>query len=384
MHRALFVFCLSVLAIGLALVSTQADAKAPSTSTLGPDQKQWDEIADRAIKYLKEVQDENGGWSTKQSPGVTGLVVTGVLQTGRVTDKDPAVQKALKYIEGLINVEQGHIAGKGSVPVQLQNYVTAVNVLALTTANRDSYKPVVKDAVDFLKKLQWDEKSGKTKQDDFFGGAGYDSKSRPDLSNTQFFVDALVAAGVKKDDPALKNALIFIGRCQNFKGEDGNDQAWAGKYNDGSFIYSAAAGGQSKADDKDPVGYGSMTYAGIKSMIYCGVSKDDERVKKAYQWIRQHYTVDSNPGMPDARSQWGLFYYYHTMAKCLSVLGIDEVEDMDGKKHDWRADITGALAKRQHKDGSFLNEKAEKWMEGDANIDTAYALMALSYCKPKK
>jgi squalene-hopene/tetraprenyl-beta-curcumene cyclase len=381
MRRALVLSVLSITAVGLSLIPSRA-ADKPSKS-FGPDQKQWDEVADKAVKYLKDQQEENGGWSTKQSPGVTGLVVTGLLETGKMTDKDPMIQRALKYIEGLVNPEKGHIAGKGSVAVQLQNYVTAVNVLALTTANRDSYKPVVKDAVGFLKQLQWDEKNGKNKKDDFFGGAGYDSKSRPDLSNTQFFVDAMVAAGVSKDDPALKNALVFISRCQNLKGEN-NDQSWAGKFNDGSFIYSAAAGGQSKADDKDPVGYGSMTYAGIKSMIYCGVSKDDERVKKAYQWVRQHYTVDENAGMPEQRSQWGLYYYYHTMAKCLSVLGIDEVEDMDGKKHDWRADITNALAKRQRKDGSFLNEKAERWMEGDANIDTAYALMALSYCKPKK
>ena len=31
----------------------------------------------------------------------------------------------------------------------------------------------------------------------------------------------------------------------------------------------------------DMGGYGSMTYAGVKSLIYCGVGKDDPRVKKA-------------------------------------------------------------------------------------------------------
>jgi squalene-hopene/tetraprenyl-beta-curcumene cyclase len=383
MRRALLFVSLLLVAVVIALAEGQAAEPTKGSKAFGPEQKQWDEVVDKAVKYLKDMQEENGGWSTKQSPGITGLVVTGILETGKVTDKDPTVESALKYIEGLINPDQGHIAGKGSVAVQLQNYVTAVNVLALTTAKRDTFKPVVKDAVAFLKKLQWDEGHGKTKQDDFFGGAGYDSKSRPDLSNTQFFVDALISAGVSKDDPALKNALIFITRCQNLTGEEANDQAWAKKFNDGSFIYSAAAGGQSKADDKDPVGYGSMTYAGIKSMIYCGVSKDDKRIQKAYEWVRKNYTVEANPGMPEVRSQWGLYYYYHTMAKCLTVMEIDEVEDMNGKKHDWRADITAALAKRQKKDGSWANEK-DKWMEGDPNVDTSYALMALSYCKPKK
>ena len=114
-------------------------------------------------------------------------------------------------------------------------------------------------------------------------------------------------------------------------------------------------------DDANPAdglpGYGSMTYAGIKSLIYCGVTKDDPRVKKAYEWIQKNYTVDANPGMPEPRAEWGLYYYYHTMAKCLDVLGVDEVIDAKGKKHDWRAEITAALAKRQHDDGSLANDQ---------------------------
>jgi squalene-hopene/tetraprenyl-beta-curcumene cyclase len=200
------------------------------------------------------------------------------------------------------------------------------------------------------------------------------------------FLDALVAAGVPKTDPAFRNAAIFVSRCQNLKGEK-NDQPWAGKINDGSFIYSAAAGGQTKVmdgarPDGGLPGYGSMTYAGIKSLIYCGVSRDDERVKTAYDWIRKNYTVDRNPGMPEGREQWGLYYYYHTMAKCLDVLGVDEVVDAAGNRHDWRADITAALARRQRPDGSWVNQN--HWMEGNPQLVTGYALMALSYCKPKK
>src|SRR5439155_23962679 len=109
----------------------------------------------------------------------------------------------------------------------------------------DKYKKIIRDASAFLKKLQGDEDEGTNPGDDFYGGAGYDSKSRPDPSNTQMFLDALKEAGVPQDDPALKKALVFVSRCQNLKSED-NDQPWAGKINDGSFIYSAANGGQTK------------------------------------------------------------------------------------------------------------------------------------------
>jgi squalene-hopene/tetraprenyl-beta-curcumene cyclase len=346
---------------------------------------QWDQTVDKAIAFLKAHQADDGSWGGKQAVGVTGVVLTGMLETGKVGPKDPAVEKGLKYVESLINTKEGHIAGKDPRQ-QLKNYVTCINILALTSADRDSYKAVVADAAKFLKELQWDEGEGKSPKDDFFGGAGYDSHSRPDLSNTQFFLEALVAAGVPKDDPAFQKAAVFVSRCQNLKGEN-NDQPWAGKINDGSFIYSAAAGGSTKVkDNADPQdglpGYGSMTYAGIKSLIYCGVSKEDKRVKAAYDWIKKNYTVDRNPGMPEPRAEWGLYYYYHTMAKCLDVLGVDEVVDAQGKAHDWRADLVAALTKRQLPEGGWVNP-ADRFMEGDPNLVTSYGLLALSYARPK-
>lgn len=372
---------LSVMAVGGSSSASAQDAK------VGPDKQTWDAVAQKAAKYLQDSQDKNGGWSTDKTPGVSGVVLTGLLRTGQTTPQDPVGAKALKYIESLVNPEKKHIAGKGDVKVQLQNYVTSINVMALVEAKQgDKYKAIIGDAVEFLKKLQWDEDEGKTEKDPYYGGAGYDSKSRPDLSNTQMFLDALKAAGVGADDPAMKKALVFVNRCQNLKGEK-QDQPWAKLINDGSFIYTPASGGVTKVVDK-PLdngalpGYGSMTYAGIKSMIYCGVSKDDERVKKAYEWIQKHYSVDENPGMPEVRGKWGLYYYYNTMAKTLDTLGIDYVVDDKGVKHDWRKDITLALAKRQRPDGGFTNSAAN-WMEADENLVTGYALMALSYCKPK-
>jgi squalene-hopene/tetraprenyl-beta-curcumene cyclase len=371
----------------IALVIAAFTLAGSARAQVGPDKKAWDAVAQKAAKYLQGAQDKNGGWSTDKTPGVTGIVLTGLLRTGQTTPQDPVGQKALKYIESLVNPEKKHIAGKGDAKVQLQNYVTSINVMALIEAKQDDkYKAIIGDAVEFLKKLQWDEGEDKTEKDPFYGGAGYDSKSRPDLSNTQMFLDSLKAAGIGPDDPAMKKALKFVSRCQNIKGET-NDQPWAKLINDGSFIYTPALGGATKVVDK-PLdngalpGYGSMTYAGIKSMIYCGVAKDDPRVKKAYEWIQQNYSVDGNPGMPEPRAKWGLYYYYNTMAKSLDALGVDYVVDAKGVKHDWRKDITAALAKRQRPDGGFINDAAN-WMEADENLVTGYALMALSYCRPK-
>jgi squalene-hopene/tetraprenyl-beta-curcumene cyclase len=346
--------------------------------------KAWDATVEKAVKYFRKTQAKDGSWSSKQSPGITGVVVTGLLRCG-VDKKDPMIEKALKYIESQIDTKTGHIAGEAKTGHR--NYITCVNLMALVAAERDSYKKAIKDATKFLTQLQWDEGEDKKPDNDFYGGAGYDSKSRPDLSNTQLFLDALVAAGVPKNDQAFKKALIFVSRCQNLKSEH-NKMPWAGKINDGSFIYTVALGGDTKAAEKpDPEkglpGYGSMTYAGVKSLLYCGVTKEDERVKKAVEWLSKHYTVEHNPGMPPKRQQWGLYYYYHTMAKCLEVMGVDQVVDAKNARHDWRKDITLALAKRQRDDGSWVNE-ADTWMEGNPLLVSGYALMTLSHTKPKK
>ena len=120
--------------------------------------------------------------------------------------------------------------------------------------------------------------------------------------------------------------------------------------------------------------YGSMTYAGLKSMIYAGLTKDDPRVKAALGFIRKTFSVEENPGAGER----GLYYYYVTFAKALSVLGDRTIADSQGVEHDWRSDLFSALAKRQGKEGSWVNS-SDRFMEGDPNLVTAYALLALAY-----
>ena len=78
----------------------------------------------------------------------------------------------------------------------------------------------------------------------------------------------------------------------------------------------------------------------------------------------------------------GLYYYYHTFAKTMAVLGQPTITDASGMAHDWRAELVAALAKRQHADGSWVNP-ADRFMEGDPNLVTAYALLALAYTRSK-
>jgi len=356
----------------LPALALAADDAANATPTLETARK----LTEGGVTFLRPRQDAKGGWSTQREPGISALVVTALLRSGQVAPGEPVVTKALSYLEGFVSPK----GGLSEAPHA--NYSTAIALLAFREANSSGrYDRTIKAGQGFLKSMQWDESEGKTRDDAFYGGAGYGgSNSRPDLSNTAFFIEALRETGLPADDPNLQKAIVFVSRCQNLKSEF-NDQAWASKINDGGFVYTAANGGQSMAGQQPGGGlrsYASMTYAGLKSMIYAGLARNDPRVKAALTYITQHYTVDENPGL----GQQGLYYYYHTFAKTMSVLGGSTLTDAAGASHDWRAELVAALAKRQQPEGGWVNS-ADRFMEGDPNLVTAYALLALAYTRPK-
>ena len=351
----------------LGLTAALPSAAADSDSTKA--------VVDKAAEFLRKRQSPDGSFSAKTTgPGVTAVVVAGLLRNGYSAD-DPMVAKAMDYLEKNVK-KDGGIYDKA-----LANYTTSVALMAFQEANTGGkYDKLIKNASGFLKGLQ----STADPKDPRSGGVGYDEKSRPDLSNTQFFVDALLAAGVPKDDPAIQNALKFINRCQNLPGET-NDQPFAKKASPddiGGFTYTPIDPDDSK--HKTPDGglrsLGAMTYGGLKSFLYAGVSKEDPRVKAAVKWIRAHYTLDENPGM----GQSGLFYYYHTFAKAMSALGEDPFVDALKVKHDWRKELVETLKKRQKEDGSFVNPTDGAFGESDPNLATAFAILTLSQTKPAK
>jgi len=353
-----------LLLTGLALLATPAQA---------------DDAADmrqKALQFLEVTQDASGSWTSPESVGITGLVTSALLQSGRSAE-DPVVAKGLRFLVGM----QQPGGGIHAPASRHQNYETCIAMMALAQAGRDGrYDAQIGKAQQFLRDLQWDAGEGIETTDGAWGGAGYDSKQRPDMSNTQFLLEALKQSGVPAEDPAIQKALIFISRAQNLESPY-NTMPWAGRTNDGGFIYTPAKGGESKAGVTANGGhssYGSMTYAGLKSMIYAGLKKDDPRIAAATQWIRKNYTLKENPGM----GQQGLFYYFQTLARTMNVLEVQQFEDASGKSHNWKADLTARLKELQQPNGSWTNP-ADRWYEGDPNLVTAYCLIALANCQSK-
>ena len=336
-----------------------------------------DEVVDKGLQYLsKHGQAADGTFSAQAGPGLTALAVTAALRNGRTID-DPMVSKGLKALEGFVKPDGG-IYGGG----RLKNYETCVSMICFAEANKDGrYNEVLKNAKAYVTTFQYGTAADKS--DPWYGGAGYSGSGRPDLSNTSYLIEALRSAEASPDDPAIQRALAFVSRCQNLDAKF-NDTEFAAPVDDGGFYYEIPKekiDPSTSAERYTPNGglrsYGSMTYTGLKSMIYAGLTANDPRVKAANEWIAKYYAVDENPGMGSA----GLYYYYHIFAASLGVAGINKVKDEAGREHDWRKDLTAELASRQAEDGSWSNDN-RRWFEDDKNLATSFALMALAYCKP--
>lgn len=363
-----------LILLPMSIASGQESAHGLSAVAKGVSAAQRKEMTDKAIAFLRTAQAQDGSFSSQAGPGITGLVATGLLAVGLPVD-DPMVHKSLEYLLASKKADGGLYA-EGS---RHANYETSLAIMALSRANSDGhYDELIRSGQKFVKTAQWDEGEGLNDKDPGFGGAGYGSKSRPDLSNTSFFIEALRSTGAPEDDPAIQRALAFVNRCQNLE-SPANDTPFAPKINDGGFYYTPANGGDSMAGKDEATGglrsYASMTYAGLKSMIYAGVEKDDYRIKAAQNFLAKNYSVSSNPGMGGA----GLYYYLHTMSKTLSMLE-NPIFVSEKGEHDWKQDILKQLQQNQREDGSWINPEA-RWMEGDPNLVTGYVLMTLSYLK---
>lgn len=350
----------------------------------------------RGLSFLAATQSPQGGWleetevtPTDQPPqkpraaavAVTALGLKAFAQAPTLAPNELPRDKALSFVRAAL-AEDGFASMSAS---GLGNYVTSSIVMGLAAAGTDT--DVLQQGVAWLTNAQWDTNEEIQPNNDWFGGAGYGKRGRPDLSNTQFMLDALYDAGVSSDEPAVQRAIVFLSRTQNLKAT--NPAAWAqAGTNDGGFIYTPANNGESMASqaagegrygESMPVGtprslrsYGSMTYAGFKSLLYAGLDRDDPRVAAALKWIQTHYSFGENPGL----GQQGYFYYVHAMARALRAAGIDAITDANGIQHDWRDDLIAALAARQRPGGDWINA-TDRWEEGHADLTTIYALLAL-------
>ena len=389
LNRHLMIVSAIAAALGIApAVSPVFAENPPAPAKVSPDPAgQAENMVVHGLDFLKQQQQPDGGWQQpNEPPAITAITVKAFIADPHYKGDEPFIAKAFSKLLSY-QKEDGSISDDN-----LATYNTAIAISALGESKQEQYKTAMQKALGYLRSIQWIDKIEGVpanmkvpETDPNYGGFGYGTKGkRADLSNTQTALDALHDAGLKPDDPAYQAALKFVTRAQN--NSETNNAKWAS--DDGGFIYAVADGGSSKAGEyTSPDGrpmlrsYGSMTYAGLKSMIYAGLSHEDPRVRAAWKWVSNNWTLDENPGVKygDPKNPKGgddgLFYYYHTLARALHAYGEPIITDSKGVKHDWRVELIEKLTTQQQPDGHWTG--LQKWMENKPTLSTAYAILAI-------
>jgi squalene-hopene/tetraprenyl-beta-curcumene cyclase len=337
---------------------------------------------DKGLSWLNASQNTNGYWSTADQPAVTALALSAFMgdpSEGSKTNPPAAVARGYQFVVAHARPD-GSICQKG-----LENYNTALCTMALISARNPQFDPIIRRARQWLIGQQVDLKDKGKMESAFDGGVGYGDKGgHSDMNNTMTALEALYYSKyLDKDKPPPGGkdlnwaaAIHFIQSCQNLPGY--NKEPWASgdARNKGGFIYApgdSKAGAQTNAEGRVALrSYGSISYAGLLSYIYADLNRDDPRVQAVFEWLRDNYTLEENPGM----GQQGLYYYLQLMTKALAIYGIDRLELKSGQTIDWRRQVAMKLINLQKADGSWANENG-RWWERDPALVTAYSLISL-------
>jgi len=336
----------------------------------------------RGVAFLEKAQGANGAIGDPEQPAITGLAVLAILgDPGRAPKDLPAsAKKGYDFIASTARPDGG-LYVKG-----LANYNTSICLTALMAHPTGDLRPLARNARTFITGLQQDNGEQGEADHTHDGGIGYGGSSQySDMSNTHFALEALYyAQALDAEDPPSPDApklnyqaaIDFVSRCQNLKTH--NASAWVSEdpANKGGFIYEpgvSKAGEQDLGDGKKALrSSGSISYAGLLSLIYAKLTPDDERVRGVLGWLQNNFSATENPGLGGQ----GLYYYYHSMAKALTALNLGQLKKSDGTEIDWRQEIGNQILNSQQPDGSWVNPTA-RWRESDTVYATALATLTL-------
>ena len=334
---------------------------------------------DRGLDWLAANQKEDGSWSNAGFPALTALPLWAFANSTHPR-RDEVMQRATSFILSCRREDGGIYR---NIPDRkgggLSNYNTAICMTALHATGQRSLVPVIQKAREFIAGGQH------FGDDEYRGGFGYDrstGRAYTDLLNTVYAVQAMRLtqdvedqrpAGEKPVDIDWKETVKYIEKMQN--------KPAAGVADAGGFFYKP---GESKAGATTNAAgvvvfrsYGSITYAGLMALVYANVSREDVRVRSAFDWAGRHWSLEENPGM----GAQGLFFFYSVITRSLTAYGADLVPRPDNTTVDWRSALAEKLVSVQKIDpktghGHWVNDSGRFW-EADPVLATSYSLLAL-------
>ncbi len=310
------------------------------------DPEEVNRAIDMAIKFIMREQANDGSWSSHAVYDTTGLCTLALLNAGVPAD-DPHIRRALAYLR------------KTKLST---TYAVALRVMALCAAEPQRDLRQIVDDARWLQEKQI-RRPGHSGMWSYPSGGG-------DNSNTQFALLALYEAErtlqqFELPSPVKKETwTLSLSHWTNSQNGDGS---WG--YMPGSR------------------GYGSMTCAGIASVVICsdrlssgaatvngdevrccGQPEPSDHVQRGLEWLSRNFSVDTNPGYRGG--PWRLYFLY----------GLERVGRMTAVRkiggHDWYREGTEALVREQDKlAGFWLGTGA---VENQPHIGTSLALLFLS------
>jgi squalene-hopene/tetraprenyl-beta-curcumene cyclase len=357
-----------------------------------------------ASRYLLKAQSDDGGWHSdhygpfKEGPSLTPLVLRTLLSMPG--DVEKRYRKGAAYLAAQVKSDGGIDPGPHGLDYPVYTSAGAGQALS-ERCNARHVK--ARDAwLAYLRERQLTEDLGWQPADKPYGGWGYSPRlprkpkaneplpplTESNLSATLAGLEALRAAGVKADDPALHKALVFVKRCQNFS-DDPKQREEA--FDDGGFYFiyddpvrnKAGVAGKDEAGRERFTSYGSMTADGLRALMLCGRPADDPRVVAARSWLEANFRSDSHPGKyPDDRrhNRDAVYYYYCcSVARTLLLARLEELQTPRGKVR-WADSLADELIRRQRDDGSWSNPLVPQ-REDDPLVATCLAASALGACR---
>ncbi len=329
----------------------------------------------KAAAILVSQQDQDGAWRSKMyglfadGPTLSPLVCA-TLSFAPGDEAKRSLAQGRKYLASWVD-EEGDLRVIPADPAY--SLPLAAWVLAQEGVPAEYAKPQAA-LLRLVRARQLTQANGWRREDAQFGGWSYFPRTpvRPDddeasggfeanLSATLFAVGALRMSRVEPSDPAIRAAVRFVERCQNFP-EPG----------DGGFFFSPSEPGRNKAGDF--TSYGSMTADGLRALLRCGLPLNDARVEAARAWLVRNFDATRNPGdfAPDREVLRDGYYFYWVWSASHAFMHLPR----ELCPPNWDEAIQRELLSRQREDGSWSNRFTDG-REDDPIIATSFAAASL-------
>jgi hypothetical protein len=350
----------------------------------------------RGLDWLRSQQSDQGSWHSstygqmRPGAGNTALIVYALSSLdGEARDRfgKDRLQLAIQFLLSSLDA-QGFVRSSGEA-TDYPTYSTALTLLALKRLDDSSFVKERSRLVAYLIKSQRSEQQSFNIYDPQYGAwdqtGGRDAATQispqVDIAITAIVLEALQGE-VGVDRSVFARAEVFLNRCQNLKKSAANSGQLHADVDGGFFFTTLAGDPRNKAGVvtshdglERPRSYSTATIDGMRALIACGVSDDDERVRRGSQWLTEHAEFDVVPGFIDEEAQrtWAIglrFYYWAGLAQVLPLMP-------DTYRHQCRPELLQKLASLQRFDGSWENE-SHAMREDDPLIATAFAILTLS------